>query len=236
MKSINQKGFSLLDTLLALVLVSAIGATGYFAITNLRSNGPNATKADTKIAPKIAPSPTQDPYAGWSSYKLKKEGFTIRYPATWVFKEESKAEYMFENYSLASKTGYKISIQVGAFASDGGVGTDTKIETVAEINTANSAKPLKLVIYYDPATNGCCPPLVMNDHGNVHPFFQSKIKDRVPSYNATNYEDQSLSNYVSIRASYDSAPEANIPKTRTAFLSSEDYTTALKILGSVKYE
>jgi hypothetical protein len=228
----SQAGF--VHWLLALLLVAAIAVAGYLAYRNMTS----AKRASVTVSsPSASPSPiaTPDPYEGWKSFTLKKEGFSIRYPSTWALQEQPASPYLFEDIKLTSKSGYELWIRMGAFSPDGGVGRDTKIETVDEISSAGTPKPLKIVIWYDPQSQECCPGLSLNDHGNIHPFFPSRISDTVPGYTANQYQEYSLKNYVSVGAQYGNAAAVQRPRTRADFLTGDDYRETRMILKSIRY-
>ena len=114
---------------------------------------------------------------------------------------------------------------------DGGVGPDTKVESVEELLPDKSGTPLKVVIWYDPQTNECCPGLSVNQNLDVHPVFDSKITDKVPGP----YTYFPIDNRVSIGASYGDGSSLGRPGTRNQFFAGTDYRETLLILKSIRY-
>lgn len=77
MKSYSaQRGFVMLEAILAIVAVAAIGAAGYFAYQN------HVKKTDSSAKPK-SPVAVADAYAGWNTYNSQLYDFSLRYPKDW---------------------------------------------------------------------------------------------------------------------------------------------------------
>lgn len=71
-----RKGFAL--PLILIVLASIFVGVIYFLFKN---------KSSDQTAPTVSPSAAPDAYGGWKTYRNKGDGFTIRYPKEWFFKE-----------------------------------------------------------------------------------------------------------------------------------------------------
>ncbi|HSX41652.1 MAG TPA: hypothetical protein VLF21_03465 [Candidatus Saccharimonadales bacterium] len=75
MKKINQTGLAVLEGLLVVVAIFAIGTAAYFAYQN---HGAKTVTSESKV-----PAAKTDPYKGWATYKSTINGLSFRYPANW---------------------------------------------------------------------------------------------------------------------------------------------------------
>lgn len=68
-----QRGFSTIELLVVLVVVGALGFTGWYVW-------------NAQTASKTQPIPTKatDPYAGWNTYSDANGHYSLRYPKSWV--------------------------------------------------------------------------------------------------------------------------------------------------------
>jgi hypothetical protein len=85
-RKLTQAGFSALDTVLAVVLVAAIGAAGYFAYINMHKSSQSPTASASPL-PHETPSPSQDPTAAWKTYHSSYENASFKYPSDWAYKQ-----------------------------------------------------------------------------------------------------------------------------------------------------
>lgn len=87
----NQKGFSVVEILIVIVVVGLIGGVGFMVYKNHNkkpSTNSVATTTTTKPAATETKPTTQapDPYAGWKTYTSPlKSGLSFKYPADWDF-------------------------------------------------------------------------------------------------------------------------------------------------------
>jgi prepilin-type N-terminal cleavage/methylation domain-containing protein len=79
-KTKNQNGFSLIEILLVLILVSVIGFTGFYVYSQ---KGSNSKDADASAAGKNAAT-NSEPQSDHLEYKDPK-GFSLQYPKDWKF-------------------------------------------------------------------------------------------------------------------------------------------------------
>lgn len=81
MKKHNQKGFTIVEILLALFVAVAIGFGGYWVWHSQKSKD-KALEA-TSSADGMVNIDAQNQYKGWQAFKAPAEGFTLKYPADW---------------------------------------------------------------------------------------------------------------------------------------------------------
>lgn len=88
MKSLNQKGFAAVETLLVVVILAALLGVGYYVW-----HANQQTRATLDAASKVAQSgplktmkksSINDSTADWVSYTSKDGSFSLKYPKTWV--------------------------------------------------------------------------------------------------------------------------------------------------------
>ncbi len=87
----NQKGFSVVEILIVIVVVGLLGTVGWLvydrqsshkqALTDKTTPSSNDTKKPTTPAT-TTETPKTDPYADWQSYSGR--GFVVKYPAKWT--------------------------------------------------------------------------------------------------------------------------------------------------------
>lgn len=102
-----QKGFSTVETLLVLLIVVIIGATGAYVYTaNKNANNTlNSANAATQSSPDQSPLhavANAGAYKGWKSYTTKKYGVTFKYPANWTLDDQSTTTSDMVNLSASS--------------------------------------------------------------------------------------------------------------------------------------
>lgn len=107
----NSKGFTLVETLLVILVLAVIGFGGYYVWQNqhkdetkVSSNKSTATKTETK-------SQSSDPYQGWKSYTLPYEKLSFKYPSDWTLSDERATNR--DVVSVKSADNFTVDIQVG---------------------------------------------------------------------------------------------------------------------------
>jgi Tfp pilus assembly protein PilE len=108
----NQRGFAVIEAVLGVLLLAAIGAAGYFAYQNhhLKTTGTKAPVA-TPAASKTA---TTNPYADWKTYTSTYEQASFKYPGTWKANVQSDPSANpadgsgAENVTLTSPGGFTL--------------------------------------------------------------------------------------------------------------------------------
>jgi Tfp pilus assembly protein PilV len=94
MKRSDQAGFSIVETLLILVIISILGFTGWYVYhakqtSNKNYSTNNSTVPTYKKKTTAKAAATTDPYAGWRTATLKYEQVSYRYPADWTVTDTS---------------------------------------------------------------------------------------------------------------------------------------------------
>lgn len=92
----NQKGFSVVEILIVVVIVGLLGAVGWLVYDRQKSQtGTKDTTAQTTTkseAPKKETATVKDPYEGWKTYKsVLNSNLSFKYPADWEFEPATTA-------------------------------------------------------------------------------------------------------------------------------------------------
>jgi Tfp pilus assembly protein PilE len=83
----NQKGFSVVEAVLMLVIVVLIAVIGYMVYKNgnkTKTSSSNTTVKTTQSSTSKSTTAT-NPYAGWKQYCSSYEKSCFKYPSTWTF-------------------------------------------------------------------------------------------------------------------------------------------------------
>ena len=122
----NQNGFAVIEVILAVLLVVAIGAAGYFAYkdhhskaVNPQSTSSTATSGSKQAATTKAPP---NPYAGWNSYTLKDVKVSFKYPTDFVLNDQTGSSSQpsgSDAVTLSKSDGFTVSIITGVGNSAG---------------------------------------------------------------------------------------------------------------------
>ena len=79
----NSTGFSAVEALLILIVISILGFTGWFVYNSQKAaNKDYGSQQNTQANTAGVSKPTTS-YAGWQTYSLVSEGATIKYPPNW---------------------------------------------------------------------------------------------------------------------------------------------------------
>lgn len=81
-KSQNQRGFTVLESLIIILVLVVIAGAGYFVYNNQKNNK-TTTSSNTQSTP---PPAAADPYAGWKSVTFSQTKLSFKYPAAWTAK------------------------------------------------------------------------------------------------------------------------------------------------------
>jgi Tfp pilus assembly major pilin PilA len=108
----NQKGFSVLEAILIVVVVVLIGAVGYLVYKN--HDRTTTVVIVTKTVSKPAKSnSTKNKYAGWLQYCSSHEKACFKYPSTWLLQNNCAASSTscrgINNVTITSPAGTIIS-------------------------------------------------------------------------------------------------------------------------------
>jgi hypothetical protein len=89
----DSDGFTVLYTILVLIIVGIVGFTGWYVWnTNTEANENFKSGVNASSVAHSTPYKTKkvvDPYANWQSYSSAVGNFTFKYPANWTLKEQS---------------------------------------------------------------------------------------------------------------------------------------------------
>ena len=102
--------------LLAIIVIAAMAAGGYYLGMNVNSGSPEPTPVQT-IEPLATPTATPDPTADWKSYTNDKYYFSIKHPDTFTVLTEKEAGISGPNTgkpSLVTTLGDKTTISTGS--------------------------------------------------------------------------------------------------------------------------
>jgi Tfp pilus assembly protein PilV len=90
----NQKGFTIVEALLIILILAVIGFGGYYVYhtnnkTKSASASTTAAKTSTANSTKSTVATAANPYSGWKTYTTKYEKITFQYPSNWTLKDNS---------------------------------------------------------------------------------------------------------------------------------------------------
>jgi len=138
-KTNNNKGFTLVEVLLLIVVLILVGGIGYLGYKQVNKKSKTSTSSTT--AATTAKNAAVDPYAGWKTGVLENEQITFKYPADWLLDDlHSTIQALVDLKSLVSPSGNYIILQTGATA-DG-----PPMKTYASVPITFLGKPTQLQI------------------------------------------------------------------------------------------
>src|SRR6185312_6009117 len=86
----DQAGFSLVETLLVLVVIIVIGLAGWLVYKHQKHAAKDTAKPAASKSKTVAKSAKPaDPYAGWKSFCSSYGGLCLQYPADWQLKQQT---------------------------------------------------------------------------------------------------------------------------------------------------
>lgn len=96
MKKTNQKGFSIAEALLILVVIGILGFTGWFVYHAKQTSDKNYSAASQTVPTykkKTDAISTANKYVGWKSYSSSNGlGLSFKYPASWTISENDPTQ------------------------------------------------------------------------------------------------------------------------------------------------
>lgn len=138
----NQSGFSVIEVVMAIVIVGLLGVVGWMYWTNIGNGTTNthtATTQETETKTKTpAPTPTPLPL---KTYKLKTQPLAFDYPATWSTQATlytGKGSVNSESVEVSSPDGF--TLQLGTFG-DGLGGTGPCDRSISDFKYEGSVDP-----------------------------------------------------------------------------------------------
>lgn len=106
MKKLDKAGFSVVESVIIIVVLAAISVAGYVVYKNhhkAQIKPPLATKLTTRNKPPT-PVTNSDPYAGWKTYSNQAAGLTFRYPSNWTSNVTTMQPYSDGSFAGVSGT------------------------------------------------------------------------------------------------------------------------------------
>jgi len=106
MKKVNEKGFSVVETLLIIVVLAVIGGAGYLVYKD-HHKAPAKTLAVKNLSTSnksAAPTQNTNPYAGWKTYANQEAGLTFQYPSNWTSSVTTMTPYSDGSFAGVSGT------------------------------------------------------------------------------------------------------------------------------------
>jgi len=82
----NNKGFTLVEVLLLIVVLILVGGLGYLGYKQVNKKSATSTSSTATTTKTTA----VDPYAGWKTGTLKYEKLSFKYPSNWTLTDDSK--------------------------------------------------------------------------------------------------------------------------------------------------
>lgn len=138
MKS-NQGGFSVVDVVMAFVIIGLLGALGWMYWTNIGNRTTNAQTAATQETKTKTPAPTPTPLP-LKTYKLKTQPLAFDYPATWSTQTTlyTGGSVNSESVEISSPDGF--TLQLGTFG-DGLGGTGPCDRSISDFKYEGDVDP-----------------------------------------------------------------------------------------------
>ncbi|MDL2341652.1 MAG: hypothetical protein QFB87_01060 [Patescibacteria group bacterium] len=243
MKS-NEKGFSLVEGLLTVLVLTVIGFVGWYV---LNANQEKSVGTANKSAQE-SPGPeqkTNDPYEGWKTYTSKiGSGLTFKYPADWYFPDADATTEPFKNNLGGREADHVLKSVKPTFSEPGpgGVSTNQYLCLSIDEYTSNgwqhskwqTSKPVKDV------------PLTIN--GKIVNFglfagsspMMSELYINNPNHPSGDHFITTKEGYVvAIKAAYNycqqSGGEAGIANPQADFMQQPEVKTVELIISSIKF-
>jgi prepilin-type N-terminal cleavage/methylation domain-containing protein len=102
----NQKGFSVVEVVIVLVVVGLIGGVGFMVYKNHNkkavTNSAATTTSTKPTTTETKPATKADPYAGWKSFTSNAGGFSLKYPADWTITDNTAGSNEEQAFLLQS--------------------------------------------------------------------------------------------------------------------------------------
>jgi prepilin-type N-terminal cleavage/methylation domain-containing protein len=154
----NQKGFSVVEILIVIVVVGLLGTVGWLVYDrqkNKTDSSTNQTTQQNSVAKEPETQKEVDPYEGWETYKSTSEGFTIKYPKDWKLTPvniSGSSSYISEQIVLNSTNDFHFDLDVIKLTSSGSGATScSAASSIATVNGPNGSK-LHVNIYTEIGT------------------------------------------------------------------------------------
>jgi hypothetical protein len=138
-KSSFSSGFSIVESLLVLVVIGILGFTGWYVYHAKQTSDKNYSAA----ASTTVPTYKKNPYAGWKTASLQYEKVSFKYPSSWQLSNTSKDEQVTggtatpgaDTAVLTSPNGLLVSLESGVAGVGDSNGIDSVLPGAQPINT-----------------------------------------------------------------------------------------------------
>jgi len=201
----NQKGFSVVEVLVVIIIVGLLGTVGWLVYDRQKNKTDDTNTASQTTQQKTTTTQTTatvDPYAGWKTTTLQYEKITYQYPSSWVVEDQTSQS--FDDITLKSPAGATVSLQTG-------VSSGSPKKTFGSISVNSLAQSNDLVFQTSGQSGGTLPSEAsFNVSAKNIPANPVKLGD-VFTYSSSQ------------------------PETVEAMKQDADFKTALLIFESMKY-
>lgn len=229
----KKNGFSTVEALLVLIIIILIGGVGWLVYKDHHKNSA-ATNAISTTTTKSASNTTSvsssntktnqpDTYAGWTSYTLKYEKLTFKYPQSWTLTDGSDAKYG-DIVTVNDGDNFQVEIEAGPFRSPETLGPNLSKQNV----TFNSNPAILNLWGDDVAANP-------SQSGTTNQVFFILLTDA--SGNEFPSKDTTLANgTIQLIASYGNWSKGNeVDKSLGYVLADKDFADLKQIVQSMVY-
>jgi len=131
----NSKGFTLVETLLVLLVVAVIGFGGYYVWQNQHKDETKVSSTKAAVTKTETKSQSSDPYHGWKPYILPYEKLSFKYPSDWMLTNEDATTFN-DTVTIKAPSGLTVYMNTGV---QEGIGTPSIVENLSWATTFDSA-------------------------------------------------------------------------------------------------
>ncbi len=125
---VNEKGFSVIEILIVIIVIGLLGAVGWLVYDRQKTKTDTAqTAQQNTMSNESEPKKETDPYANWKSQCDDKAGLCFKYPSDWKVEEASDTYISVVSPSITARVAYQSN-----YVRDGG------IREVAPVKLVNS--------------------------------------------------------------------------------------------------
>jgi len=224
----NQKGFTVAETLLVILIITVIGFGGYYVYHTNHNTTKIASASNKTSVNKSQQTSTNNPYIGWNSYTLSQEKLSFKYPSSWKLINERYSRYnlngngipLGDNITLKTPGSWSMTISAGQQTpiDASGLGQD-----YIDKNITFLGQPALLVFIDNSSTNTNHVGTIILSKPNGN--FLAKNVPIVPN-------SQSSSRYIQVILETPTTSNGLSVKT---ILNSQNYKNAKLVIESMNY-
>ncbi|HSX44934.1 MAG TPA: hypothetical protein VLF39_02365 [Candidatus Saccharimonadales bacterium] len=141
MKKLNNKGFSAIEVILILVIISIVCGVGWY-VWNAKKNTDTTYNATAKATTVTKPTAKTNAYSysGWETYKSTSEGFSFRYPKSWnlVPVDITNNPQISEQIVLNATNDFHLDMDIVKTQGLGGAPTCSAANNISSVKGLNS--------------------------------------------------------------------------------------------------